>query len=199
MVQTQKHNFRLLDMEGDGLLRAQKGPNTPRSILIAVGIEKGETVVDFGCGVGYFLPELAAIVGDDGKIIAIDIDSEALTAAKAQVMKAGHKNIYGMQADLTLPSATGLAKDSIDAVLIINLLYLVKNKKAVLKEAARILRPGGRLAVMEWSEKGPHEGLEKDQYLSFADIKKICDDLGLSSLRRFESGLSHETFIFEKK
>jgi len=170
----------------------------PSRILEEIGINAGETVVDFGCGVGFFVIEAARMVGEKGKVIAVDINREVLDAVKKKSMEGGFKNIYGLKADLELPNSTGLGNQSADLVLIINLLYLVKERQNVINEAYRILRKGGRMAVMDWREKGKYRMIEEKQIISLKEIKKMAEEAGFRYQRTFNAGLSHEVSMFIK-
>lgn len=115
------------------------------------GIQKGDHIADFGVGHGYFTIPLARAAGANGKVYAIDVQDAALDAVRS---KAGFEhllNIEYVRADLDLPGGSHLNDRYIDFVLIANVLFQVENKDMILREAWRILRPGGRLAMIEWN------------------------------------------------
>jgi len=170
----------------------------PKAILENAGVSEGETVADFGCGVGFFVMEIAKIIGPAGKVFAIDINKDLLDSLKGKAIDSGMRNIYGVLADLEKPGATGLDGDSVDVVLMINLLYLIKNKEAVLKEAHRVLNKGGKLVIMDWSSNGQHTMIEKEQLVSTKEIKELTSKLDFKKLKTFEAGLAHEVNVFIK-
>lgn len=105
-------------------------------------------VVDFGCGTGVLTVELARWAGH---VTAIDRSESALTKAKAEAGRRKLKNITFLAADLEhLPIPTG----SVDLVVISQSLHHVSHIEAVLAEGARLLKPGGRMVVLELM---PHE------------------------------------------
>lgn len=178
---------------------SKKIGSDPKAILENAGVSEGEIVADFGCGVGFFVMEIAKIVGTSGKVFAIDISKEILDSLKTKAIDSGMRNIYGIFADLEKPSATGLDDNSTDVVLMINLLYLIKNKEAVLAEAHRILKKDGKLVIMDWSEGGQHTMIGKDQIVSNKEIKELTRKLNFKKLKTFEAGLAHEVNVFRKE
>ena len=170
----------------------------PGAILKNADISEGEVVADFGCGVGFFVMEVSKIVGISGKVFAIDISEDLLDAVKNKAIDSGRRNIYGIRADLEKPSSTGLDNESIDVVLVINVLYLSKNKEVVLGEARRILKKGGKLIIMDWDEKGRHLMIEEDQVVGTKEIKELARKLELKKIKSFKAGLAHEVNVFEK-
>ena len=177
----------------------QKIGSNPRAILENAGVSEGEIVADFGCGVGFFVMEISKLVGKDGKVFAIDISRELLDSLKEKAIDSGMRNIYGILADLEKPGSTGLENESVDVVLMINLLYLINKKDVVLAEAQRILKKGGKLVVMDWTEKAEHTMIEKEQMVSSKDIKELTRKLSFRKLKTFEAGLAHEVNVFRKE
>lgn len=105
-------------------------------------------VVDFGCGTGVLTVEIARWAR---KVTAIDRSASALEQASARAERQGLQNVTFLEADLAkLPLATGKK----DLVVISQSLHHVADPEAVLAEAARILKPGGRIVVLELM---PHE------------------------------------------
>jgi SAM-dependent methyltransferase len=111
------------------------------------GIVAGARVADVGCGPGALLPALAAAVGPDGRVTAVDADPEAVTAATALVAAAGLGNVAVQQGRA---EETGLAAGSLDVVMLRHVLaHNGGAEDAIVAHLATLPRPGGCLYLVD--------------------------------------------------
>jgi arsenite methyltransferase len=112
----------------------------------------GETVVDLGSGGGLDLSVLARKVGPDGRVVGVDFAPDMVARARATLEQLGVQQAEVLEADA---EDTGLPDGFADYVVINGLVNLSPDKRAVLAEIARLLRPGGRLLLAETTLRAP--------------------------------------------
>jgi len=122
-------------------------------ILQQIGINKGQTVLDFGCGYGAYTVPVAKIVGEQGKVYALDKDREALEELMQKAESAGLKNIEGMDTSGELD--IDLTDESIDVVLLFDVFHSfyfpnVADRRRLLGEIYRIMKPSAILSISVW-------------------------------------------------
>lgn len=117
----------------------------PAKTLAVVGIKPGDTVLDFGCGRGGFAVAAAELVGGEGKVYALDAHPLAVELVRNEARRDGLANVEAIQSD----GPTGLPDESVDVVLLYDVLQDLAQPEAVLAELARVLKPAGILSVTD--------------------------------------------------
>lgn len=167
----------------------------PKEVLKQLELKKEMTAADFGCGSGGWVIPLAKIL-EEGKVFAIDILEEPLSALNSKIKLEQISNIRIIQADVENTNGSKLLSSSCDLVLMTNLLFECDDIKIVLEEGKRVLIPGGRLLVVDWKRDNP---LTKEiEKVPFEELKKIAGDIGLKLEKEFEAGDYHKALIFIK-
>jgi ubiquinone/menaquinone biosynthesis C-methylase UbiE len=116
-----------------------------KDVLKEVGIEPGFTVLDYGCGPGSYITDAAELVGKSGKIYALDIHPLAVRKVQSIASKKQLTNIEAICSDCK----TGLSNNSVDVVLLYDILHNLSEPNKVLEELRRVLKPTGILSVSD--------------------------------------------------
>ena len=159
-----------------------------------IELKRNMSAADFGCGSGEWALALAKIL-DHGKVWAVDLLEEPLSAARSRTKIAGLQNIEFVKSDIEklIPR---LPENALDLVLMTNLLFQVGDIGAVFGEAKRVLKPGGKVMVIDWKESarvGPAEKLPPEK------AKDAAAHAGFELIGEFGAGSFHYGLIFEKQ
>jgi len=127
---------------------------TPESILKRIHVKPQMKVVDVGCGTGFFTIPMAKIVGDKGKVFAIDIQEKMIAILNEKIQKLKIKNVETL---VSTEENIPLPNESVDLAFMASVLHEL-DSYATVKEICRFLKPQGVLAVLEWKkEESPSE------------------------------------------
>lgn len=117
----------------------------PDEVMDALGVQPDQRIADLGSGSGYFTFRLAARVGAQGRVYAIDIDREALNKVRARKEReklAQVETILGEPSDPRLPA-------DLDTVVIVDTYHELRDYDRTMQAVFRALKPGGRLAIID--------------------------------------------------
>lgn len=171
----------------------------PERIVRYFDLKAGDHVADFGAGHGYFSIPMARIVGGDGKVYALDIQKSVLDIIRAKAKLEHLLNIEPVWADLDEPQGSKLKDKFIDFVVIANILFQAEKKDNIFREAHRILREGGKLAVVEWDETPAPMGPQLNLRVKKDTAKGLALQAGFETEKEFEAGSHHYGLLFVKK
>lgn len=168
----------------------------PEEIIQQLNIEKNITIADFGCGAGYFTIPLAKIA-EQGKVYALDILDTALESVQSRAKIEGLFNIEVRNCDLEKLGKSGLEDNSIDLVLLANILFQSFQKPAIIKEAKRVLKQGGKIVIIDWKANQPM-GPPENLIVSLNLAKKVTKEQGLNFKKEFPVDKYHWGAVFVK-
>lgn len=155
-------------------------------------------VADFGSGSGAYVLAIAEALVGSGRVYAIDIQKDLLRRTKNEAEKRGYKNVEILWADLEVPGGSKIADNALELVLISNLLFQIEDKRAAMAEAKRIVRPNGRVAVIDWYESFGGLGPHKDDVVKKEDVLTLARAVELTFVKEFPAGAHHYGLLFRK-
>ncbi len=170
----------------------------PLSILDSLGISVGMSVGDFGTGQGTYARELARRVGKEGVVYAFDVQKDLVTRLVAEAQAQKIDNLHVIWADLDEPGGTTLPGASLDVVIVANVLFQSEQKAGFLSEAVRVLRPNGRLLLVDWSGATGPLGPRADHVVTQSAAQALAEAAGLVFDRSVEAGEHHYGLLFRK-
>jgi len=166
----------------EGYIAAQEAPDRaawqkPDEVLDALALRPGQIVCDIGAGPGYFALRAAKRVGDKGRVFAVDVEPKILDALRARIEKAGLRNVTPV---LALAADPLLPPRSCDLVLIVDAYHHFPDRPSYLARLAALLRPGGRLADVDWHKLKTGFGPPPEHRIAREDV---LSDAGKAGLR----------------
>lgn len=168
----------------DAAVAASLGCGVPTAVA---DLHPGETVLDLGSGAGADVLISARRVAPDGRAIGLDMTAEMLSLARRNAAEAGVSNVEFLQGyleEIPLPDA------GVDVVISNCVINLAADKPTVLREAARVLRPGGRFAVSDVIADADMDDATR------ADMQQWTGCIaGALTRRQFQQALSDAGFV----
>ncbi len=170
----------------------------PKKNVEAFSLIPGMTIADLGAGSGAYSMLSAVAVGDLGKVYAVDIQKEVLSRIKSEANKNNLLNIEIVWGDIEKDGGTKLRAGCVDGAIASNILFQLHDKEGFRDEVKRILKPGGKLFVIDWTDSfggiGPHGA----SVFSSASCKNFFKN-GFDLEKEFGAGAHHYGIIFKKK
>lgn len=144
--------------------------------LQALDLKGGEVVADLGAGSGYYTFALAEAVGPKGTVLAVEIQEEMLAALRRRAARVGATNvglIRGTPTDARLPPRR------MDLVLMVDVYHELEFPYEVMQNVVRSLKPGGRVAIVEYRAEDPDVPIRPLHKMTEAQILKELQGVGL--------------------
>ncbi len=169
----------------------------PQNIVASIGIKSGQRVADLGCGSGFYVLAAAKMVGNTGRVLAIDVQDAKLTATKSISLQHNFHNVEVYRADLEKPLDQSLYGQE-DVVIVASILHEVKNREAIIKNAYALLKTGGLLVAVDWKAEHSPFGPAMEKRISEHDLRAILEQSGLRHMKDLNGDLYHYAMVFQK-
>jgi ubiquinone/menaquinone biosynthesis C-methylase UbiE len=171
----------------------------PEAIIKELGVGLGSIVADFGCGPGYFTIPMAKVVGNDGKVFALDVLPQALETTSSKARIEGLSNVVIKRVNLENVGGSKLENESVDWVVLKDMLFQNSKKENVIAEIYRILKIKGRVLIIEWDKQSNMVGPEQELRISMDELKKMVEAYSLIIEREIAVGDFHYGLVVEKQ
>jgi len=139
---------------------------SPDKLIERSGIKPGMTVIDLGCGSGAFTTSVARVVGEQGRVYAVDIQPAMLQQLKRKLLKPENRDIRNIELKEASAYELPFEDESIDLVYMVTVLMEIPDRGKALREIRRVLKAGGTLAATEF--------LPDPDYPWRSTVIKIC-------------------------
>lgn len=181
-------------------------------------LRRDSHIADFGCGIGENSKILSELV-PDGKVFAVDVQKDLLEHIETDIKKEkkkqekvnlenkdGHvvdeilyQNIVPVWGDIEELEGTRLRDDSIDAILISNVFFLLTHKKTAIMEMKRVLKKYGKILFIDWHTHLGNSVLHKERVLKEEDIITMFEEFGFIVHSRIHKDKHHFVLLIEKR
>lgn len=164
-------------------------------MLKALGVKPGQTVCDMGCGNGFYTLPLAKFVGPKGKVFAVDIQPEMLTLLRERAGAAQIKNIKPLLGTLVDPK---LPEREIDLILLVDVYHEFSHPEQMLAAMRKSLKPGGRVALVEFRLEDPNVPIKLLHKMSKQQILKEFPANGYKLVEQYDELPWQHLMFFER-
>jgi ubiquinone/menaquinone biosynthesis C-methylase UbiE len=168
----------------------------PLALLQRAGVQDGGTILDWGCGTGFFAVPAARLVGETGRVVAVDVQPEMVAATQKAAEAAGLTNIEVISAEeYELPA--GLP--AFDWVFLAYVLHEVHDPQRLFGLAKKALKPGGRVLVVEWPQEIGPVGPPANERLSPKDLAAWYEPLGFQQEDFWEASPEYYALVLRHR
>jgi ubiquinone/menaquinone biosynthesis C-methylase UbiE len=164
-------------------------------LLRILRVKPGQTVCDMGCGNGFYALKLAKLVGDKGKVVAVDIQPEMLDLLKERAKDEGIRNIEPVLGTLIDPK---LREKSIDLMLLVDVYHEFSHPEHMLRAIRTSLKPTGRVALVEFRGEDPDVPIKPLHKMTKEQILKEFPPNGFKLVEEFDALPWQHVMFFQR-
>ncbi len=155
--------------------------------LKSVGVKRGHTILDFGCGEGHYSIPAAKLVRKKGKVFAVDKDEQALHQLIRRIEEYKIKNIEIIKKE----SKTSLDNNFVDFIICYDVVHCLKDRKTLYHEFHRVLRPKGIFSLYPKHHKDDYPLMEL-AHMKLDGILEEVEDAGFALQEHLLKNLIHD-------
>ena len=167
----------------------------PAVNLSRLGLMEGYKVVDLGAGSGFYSIEAAKRIGSSGRLYAVDVQKDLLERLRSIAATQGLHNIEIMWGNAEKIGGTKLRESIADRVVASNILFQIEKPDDFALEIKRILKPGGKLLVVDWNEAS---SLGPKNFFPSMKAQLLFEKNGFKLDMQFAAGEHHYGMVFTR-
>lgn len=171
----------------------------PHHIIAQLPLQPGMSVADLGSGIGSFAFTAAQKIGPSGAVYACEVQKDMITRIMNEARDRGINHVHAVHANIEIPQGTKLRDSSIDWVIVANTLFQIEHRETFAREVYRILKTGGSVIIIDWSESFGNIGPHVKDVISSSETIALFESVGFSKTSQMaESGAHHYAVVFKK-
>lgn len=170
----------------------------PERNIEAFELEPNSFVADLGAGSGFYTVAAAKALQGGGRVYAIDVQKDLLERIKLTAQHERLSNVEILWGDIERLGGTKLREMSVDAVILSNTLFQVTHKKELVTEIRRILKPKGKVLLVDWIESFGGMGPAPEAVVYREDAEALFTQNGFRLEREISAGEHHYGLILRK-
>jgi ubiquinone/menaquinone biosynthesis C-methylase UbiE len=178
------------------LIRENRESEERCSLLLSnLSIKPGMTIVDMGCGNGFYSLKMAKMVGKKGRILAVDVQPQMLFYLRNRMEEAGIENITPILGSFHNPR---LPANSTDLILMVDVYHELSHPQKMLADMRNALKPDGLMVLLEYRAEDPDVPIKPLHKMTKAQVDREMAANGLERAREFDK-LPWQHMLFYRK
>ena len=169
----------------------------PEKNITLLKLQEGMSVADFGSGTGFYTMEAAKKVGTTGHVYSIEIQKDILKKLEDEIKDSGFSNIECIWGNVEKNNGTKLASNSMDAVIISNVLFQNEDRLGVIDEAKRILKKDGKILFVDLSQPLGGSDKKSNYIISPQEAENLFSRRGFKIIEKIITSPHHYVIIFQ--
>jgi ubiquinone/menaquinone biosynthesis C-methylase UbiE len=170
----------------------------PIKNLRQFGLREDMIVADLGAGTGFYSLAAAKMV-PKGKVYAIEVVKDYIVTIKDRAKELGLNNLECFWGNIEEVGGTKIKEGMIDAVIVSNILFQVEDKERLVNEIKRILKPEGKILLVDWTDGLTSFGPKPEQVIPKNKAREIFEKKNFILEREIDAGSHHYGMILIHK
>ena len=167
----------------DWLIRDTREREERCSLMLAnLGVKRGMTICDMGCGNGYYALQLAQMTGQKGLVVGVDVQPEMLSLLRRRMEREGIENIIPVLGSFHDPR---LPPNMIDLILLVDVYHEFSHPEQMLAAMRKSLKPDGVIVLLEYRKEDPKVPIKPLHKMSKAQVNKELTANGFKLVNEF--------------